>query len=167
MTVPPPPVSVSLPTSNAFSALSSSSSSHQDLDERLALALRLIDAVLEHDDALVRKLVRDEKADCWVQDKQGWTALHAAACEWNAFPGVCLDRRKTRHSHSFPCARIDTGNVEHVKLLLRQGNAVWALTDNLGCVRPVFTSPCPCARHKQAEHLDSNPHRRRATLRSR
>lgn len=85
MTVQPPPVSVSLPTSNAFSALSSSAASNanqlQDLDERLALALRLIDAVLEHDDALVRKLVRDEKADCWVQDKQGWTALHAAACE--------------------------------------------------------------------------------------
>ncbi|KWU42401.1 hypothetical protein RHOSPDRAFT_21301 [Rhodotorula sp. JG-1b] len=108
MTTQPPPVSVSLPTSNAFSALSSSSSSHQlqDLDERLALALRLTDAVLEHDDALVQKLVRDEKADCWVQDKQGWTALHAAAY---------------------------TGNVEHVKLLLRRGNAVWALTDNLGC----------------------------------
>lgn len=87
MTTQPPPVSVSLPTSNAFSALSSSSASNsnqlsmQDLDERLALALRLIDAVLEHDDALVQKLVRDEKADCWVQDKQGWTALHAAACE--------------------------------------------------------------------------------------
>ena len=83
MTTQPPPVSVSLPTSNAFSALSSSSSSHQlqDLDERLALALRLTDAVLEHDDALVQKLVRDEKADCWVQDKQGWTALHAAACQ--------------------------------------------------------------------------------------
>lgn len=95
MTTQPPPVSVSLPTSNAFLALSSSSSSsHQDLDERLALALRLIDAVLEHDDALVGKLVRDEKADCWVQDKQGWTALHAAACEWNAFPGVCLDRER-------------------------------------------------------------------------
>lgn len=85
MTTQPQPVSVSLPTSNAFSALSSSSSSSshqlQDLDERLALALRLTDAVLEHDDALVQKLVRDEKADCWVQDKQGWTALHAAACQ--------------------------------------------------------------------------------------
>lgn len=29
---------------------------------------------------------------------------------------------------------IDTGNVEHIELLLRRGNAVWALTDNLGCV---------------------------------
>jgi protein arginine N-methyltransferase 2 len=164
MTTQPPPVSVSLPTSNAFSALSSSSSSHQDLDERLALALRLIDAVLEHDDVLVRKLLRDEKADCWVQDKQGWTALHAAACEWNAASGGI--RREDKISQFMSAARIDTGNVEHVKLLLRQGNAVWALTDNLGCVRPCFTSPCPCARHKQANHLDVPSHRRRATLRS-
>lgn len=89
-----PAFSVELPTSNAFAALASSSTngaaaeqagagSGDDglLDERLALALRLVDAVLERDDALVRKLVIDEGADCWVQDRQGWSALHAAACQ--------------------------------------------------------------------------------------
>ncbi|GAA5883445.1 hypothetical protein JCM3774_005954 [Rhodotorula dairenensis] len=98
-----PPVSVSLPTGPSADG---EQAAMIDLDERLALALRLVDAVLEHDDALVRKLVELERADCWVQDRQGWTALHAAAY---------------------------TGNVEHVNLLLRKGNAVWALTDNLGC----------------------------------
>lgn len=51
--------------------------------------------------------------------------------------------------------------MEHVNLLLRQGNAVWALTDNLGCVRPFFSFPSrnclPCARHKEAKHLDLTP----------
>lgn len=73
---PAPAVSVSLPTSNAFAALANDA----DLEEHFALALRLVDAVLDHDDQLVRKLVVDERVDCWVQDQQGWTALHAAAC---------------------------------------------------------------------------------------
>jgi len=30
----------------------------------------------------------------------------------------------------------DTGSVDHIKLLLRKGNAVWSIPDNLGCVRP-------------------------------
>ncbi|GAA5844760.1 hypothetical protein JCM11251_002271 [Rhodosporidiobolus azoricus] len=76
------------------------------LDERLALSLRLIDAVLEHEDALVRKLVEEEHVECWVQDRQGWTALHAAAY---------------------------TSNAENLRLLLRKGNAVWSIVDNLGC----------------------------------
>ncbi|GJN88885.1 hypothetical protein Rhopal_001856-T1 [Rhodotorula paludigena] len=99
---PAPAVSVSLPTSNAFAALADD----VDLEEHFALALRLVDAVLDHDDQLVRKLVVDERVDCWVQDQQGWTALHAAAY---------------------------TGNVDHINLLLRKGNAVWSMPDNLGC----------------------------------
>ncbi|BGP47587.1 Arginine N-methyltransferase 2 [Rhodotorula kratochvilovae] len=97
-----PPVSVSLPPNPQGEALASSA----DLEERVALALRLIDAVYDGDDRLVRHLVEQEKADCWVQDAQGWTALHAAA---------------------------HTGSVDDIKLLLRKGNAVWSIPDNLGC----------------------------------
>lgn len=57
------------------------------LEERIQLSLRLIDAVLdavnEHDDLLVRRLVEEEHCECWVQDQQGWTALHAAACTYS------------------------------------------------------------------------------------
>ncbi|GAA6056666.1 hypothetical protein JCM3770_006336 [Rhodotorula araucariae] len=102
MTFTTPPVSVSLAPSTGDNASASSA----DLEERVALALRLIDAVYDHDDRLVRHLVESEKADCWVQDPQGWTALHAAA---------------------------HTGSVDHIKLLLRRGNAVWSIPDNLGC----------------------------------
>ncbi|BGP24153.1 Arginine N-methyltransferase 2 [Rhodotorula toruloides] len=102
------PVHVSVPTSNSFDALAEDrdTAPHDDLDERVALALRLIDALLDEEDTLVKMLVLEEKVDAWVQDQQGWTALHAAAY---------------------------TGNVEHVKLLLRKSNAVWAMPDNLGC----------------------------------
>ncbi|BGP07510.1 Arginine N-methyltransferase 2 [Rhodotorula toruloides] len=102
------PIHVSVPTSNSFDALAGDkdTAAQDDLDERVALALRLIDAVLDEDDRLVRMLVLEEKVDAWVQDQQGWTALHAAAY---------------------------TGNVEHIKLLLRKSNAVWAMPDNLGC----------------------------------
>ncbi|GAA5842415.1 hypothetical protein JCM11251_004221 [Rhodosporidiobolus azoricus] len=95
----------SIVSDNPYSA-TSSSVDQSALDERLALSLRLIDAILEHEDALVRKLVEEEHVECWVQDRQGWTALHAAAY---------------------------TGSVDHLRLLLRKGNAVWSMVDNLGC----------------------------------
>jgi protein arginine N-methyltransferase 2 len=66
--------SIALPNSSIASL------SPAALEERLQLSQRLIDAVLEHDDALVHKLVEGEGVECWVQDQQGWTALHAAAC---------------------------------------------------------------------------------------
>ncbi|GAA5963556.1 hypothetical protein JCM21900_003220 [Sporobolomyces salmonicolor] len=94
-----PPIAIS--STNPFSALDAA-----EIDEHLALSLRLIDAVLDHDDQLVRKLVLEEKVDCWVQDQQGWTSLHAAAY---------------------------TGNTEHLNLLLRKGNAVWNIVDTIGC----------------------------------
>ncbi|GAA5903485.1 hypothetical protein JCM5296_006267 [Sporobolomyces johnsonii] len=94
-----PPVAIS--SANPFSALDAA-----EIDEHLALSLRLIDAVLDHDDPLVRKLVLEEKVDCWVQDQQGWTSLHAAAY---------------------------TGNTDHLNLLLRKGNAVWNIVDTIGC----------------------------------
>ncbi|GAA5908733.1 hypothetical protein JCM6882_008189 [Rhodosporidiobolus microsporus] len=93
----------SLVSPNPFSTLPINQS---QLEERLALSLRLIDAVLDHQDDLVHRLVLEEKVECWVQDRQGWTALHAAAY---------------------------TGSVAHLRLLLRQGNAVWSMVDNLGC----------------------------------
>ncbi|GAA5866279.1 hypothetical protein JCM8547_007227 [Rhodosporidiobolus lusitaniae] len=96
-----PPVSIA--SRNPYAALDVDQAA---LEERLALSLRLIDAVLEHNDQLVRVLVEQEHAECWVQDKQGWTALHAAAY---------------------------TGSTEHIQLLLRKGNAVWSIPDNLGC----------------------------------
>ncbi|GAA6017798.1 hypothetical protein JCM10207_000505 [Rhodosporidiobolus poonsookiae] len=92
-----------LVSANPYSALPVDQAA---LEERIALSLRLVDAVLDHDDALVRTLVEQEHVECWVQDQQGWTALHAAAY---------------------------TGNVSHVQLLLRKGNAVWSIVDNLGC----------------------------------
>ncbi|GAA5838201.1 hypothetical protein JCM9279_004154 [Rhodotorula babjevae] len=95
-----PPVQVSNTTGDLAQATAA------DIEEKLALALRLIDAVCDHDDRLVKHLVLEEHAECWVQDAQGWTALHAAA---------------------------HTGSVEHIKLLLRKGNAVWSIPDNLGC----------------------------------
>ncbi|GAA6042940.1 hypothetical protein JCM8097_000008 [Rhodosporidiobolus ruineniae] len=95
-----PPVSL---TSNPFSSLPVQQT---EVEEHLALSLRLIDAVLDHEDQLVRTLVEQEKVECWVQDQQGWTALHAAAY---------------------------TGNTDHLSLLLRSGNAVWNIVDNLGC----------------------------------
>ncbi|KPV75103.1 uncharacterized protein RHOBADRAFT_53135 [Rhodotorula graminis WP1] len=100
MSSAPPPVQVSNPTGDLAPATAA------DLDERLALSLRLIDAVYDRDDRLVQHLVLEEHAECWVQDAQGWTALHAAA---------------------------HTGSVDHIKLLLRKGNAVWSIPDNLGC----------------------------------
>ncbi|GAA5905247.1 hypothetical protein JCM8208_000326 [Rhodotorula glutinis] len=100
MSAAAPPVHVSNTTGDLVPATAA------DLDERLALALRLVDAVLDCDDRLVKHLVLEEHAECWVQDAQGWTALHAAA---------------------------HTGNVDHIKLLLRKGNAVWSIPDNLGC----------------------------------
>ncbi|BGP15528.1 hypothetical protein JCM10213_006485 [Rhodosporidiobolus nylandii] len=91
-----PPVTVNLPAG----------ASETEIEERLALSLRLIDAVLEHDEALVKRLVEDVGVECWVQNQEGWTALHAAAY---------------------------TGNDAHLQLLLRKGNAVWQIVDNLGC----------------------------------
>lgn len=87
------PIHVSVPTSNSFDALAGDkdTAAQDDLDERVALALRLIDAVLDEDDRLVRMLVLEEKVDAWVQDQQGWTALHAAAC-----PSRVLFQRSVR-----------------------------------------------------------------------
>lgn len=96
------PVHVSVPTSNSFSALAADKDTAGDVDERVALALRLIDAVLEEDDRLVRMLVLEEKVDAWVQDQQGWTALHAAACEGCARLAVSPEltgRLETAHRH--------------------------------------------------------------------
>ncbi|KAK4049071.1 Arginine N-methyltransferase 2 [Microbotryomycetes sp. JL201] len=75
------------------------------VEARVEYALRLIDACLANDFDQVRVLVSDVGADCWIQDQQGWTALHAAAY---------------------------TGNVDMIEYLLRSGNAVWQMTDNLG-----------------------------------
>lgn len=36
-------------------------------------------------------------------------------------------------------SRVDMGDVGLIKLLLRKGNAVWNLVDNLGCVRSPFS----------------------------
>lgn len=106
-----------------------------DLEERVALALRLIDAVCDGDDRLVKVLVNDEHADCWIQDAQGWTALHAAAraclCVLSSAPCPARASSPRAPEHT------DTGSVEHIKLLLRKGNAVWSIPDNLGCVRLV------------------------------
>ncbi|ORY88145.1 S-adenosyl-L-methionine-dependent methyltransferase [Leucosporidium creatinivorum] len=74
--------------------------------EALGYALQLIEAAAEDDFEKVKVLVGEIKADAWVQDAQGWTALHAAA---------------------------SVGNVAMCKYLLRSGNAVWQIVDNLGC----------------------------------
>ncbi|GAA6062326.1 hypothetical protein JCM10212_006576 [Sporobolomyces blumeae] len=94
---------VHVSTSDALASTSST-----DLDEHWTLSLRLIDAILDDNDHsdLVESLVVNEKVDCWIQDRQGWSSLHAAAY---------------------------VGNVDLIKLLLRKGNAVWNLVDNLGC----------------------------------
>ncbi|GAA5961984.1 hypothetical protein JCM3765_007183 [Sporobolomyces pararoseus] len=104
---------VTVTTSNAFSPLASTSStsgpSTEELSQHYLLSLRLIDAILEGDRQLVDKLVLQERVDCWISDElstQGWTALHAAAY---------------------------IGDVGLLKMLLRKGNAVWNLVDNLGC----------------------------------
>lgn len=47
-------------------------------DEAAVLALALIDACLADDEDRARELV-GQGADAWVQDSQGWTALHCAA----------------------------------------------------------------------------------------
>ncbi|GAA5943561.1 protein-arginine N5-methyltransferase [Sporobolomyces koalae] len=97
---------VSVTTTNTFEPLSGPS--NEDLDNHHLLSLRLIDAILERDQTgLIEKLVVEERVDCWVSDeRQGWTCLHAAAY---------------------------VGDVKLLKLLLRKGNAVWNLVDNLGC----------------------------------
>ncbi|KAL8287554.1 hypothetical protein RQP46_003412 [Phenoliferia psychrophenolica] len=73
-------------------------------DAAEALALALLDACLAEDMDRVHELVR-EGADAWVQDSQGWTALHCAA---------------------------SVGSTDLIEFLLRSGNAVWSITDNLG-----------------------------------
>ncbi|KAM0751369.1 hypothetical protein T439DRAFT_313704 [Meredithblackwellia eburnea MCA 4105] len=69
-----------------------------------ALALQLIQAALDDDLAAVAELVQ-QGTEAWVQDDQGWSSLHAAA---------------------------SVGNVQMIEFLLRKGNAVWNLVDNLG-----------------------------------
>jgi len=98
---------VSVTTSNTFSALSSPS--NEEVSQHYILSLRLIDAILEQDFPLIERLVLQERVDCWLSDEQstqGWTSLHAAAY---------------------------IGSVKLLKFLLRKGNAVWNLVDNLGC----------------------------------
>ncbi|GAA5978995.1 hypothetical protein JCM11641_000118 [Rhodosporidiobolus odoratus] len=97
-----PPVSITSPGLESVN----SAQPQLELEERISLSLRLIDAVLDHEDALVRQLVEQEQVECWVQNLEGWTALHSAAY---------------------------TGNTSHIQLLLREGNAVWQIVDNLGC----------------------------------
>ncbi|GAA5991386.1 hypothetical protein JCM5350_007196 [Sporobolomyces pararoseus] len=104
---------VTVSTSNSFSPLASTSSSGvpstEELSQHYLLSLRLIDAILEQDKLLIDKLVLQERVDCWISDElstQGWTSLHAAAY---------------------------MGDVRLLKMLLRKGNAVWNLVDNLGC----------------------------------
>lgn len=107
-----PGVTVSASTSNASSSLASTSRSGpspEELSEHYQASLRLIDAILESDRTLIDQLVLVDKVDCWISDElltQGWTALHAAAY---------------------------VGDVGLLKMLLRKGNAVWNLVDNLGC----------------------------------
>ncbi|KAM0787351.1 hypothetical protein ACM66B_003438 [Microbotryomycetes sp. NB124-2] len=92
---------------NAGPSSSPQTDTHSDaaVEARVEYALRLIDACLHNDMDTVKVLVNDVGADCWIQDQQGWTALHAAAY---------------------------TGNVDMIEYLLRSGNAVWQITDNLG-----------------------------------
>ncbi|GAA6017103.1 hypothetical protein JCM11491_003259 [Sporobolomyces phaffii] len=96
---------VTVTTTNAFGALAS----EDELSQHHLVSLRLIDAILDRDARLVDHLVHTERVDCWISDPnstQGWTALHAAAY---------------------------VGDVSLLKTLLRKGNAVWNLVDNLGC----------------------------------
>lgn len=74
-------------------------------EQAISYALDLIQACLKDDFHRVKVLVGEVGADCWIQDAQGWTALHAAA---------------------------SVGNVEMLEYLLRKGNAVWQIVDNLG-----------------------------------
>lgn len=74
------PASAEGSTSTAFDALVEDT----DMDysaEAIGYALQLIEAAAEDDFEKVKVLVGEIKADAWVQDAQGWTALHAAACE--------------------------------------------------------------------------------------
>lgn len=73
---------------------------------------------------------------CWVQDSEGSTALHAAAGSSQLF--VHLDLLvELGGSRADGCGTgTASGNTELVTFLLRKGNAVWNLTDNLGYVRP-------------------------------
>ncbi|KAI5476384.1 hypothetical protein MNV49_007833 [Pseudohyphozyma bogoriensis] len=70
----------------------------------LELAASLLAACLAGDAPLAHELV-GQGADAWIQDDQGWTSLHAAA---------------------------SVGDADLVKFLLRKGNAVWNIVDNLG-----------------------------------
>lgn len=76
---------------------------------------------------------------CWVQDSEGSTALHAAAGSSQPF-----GRRRLQWGRIEADGRtvmIASGNTELVTFLLRKGNAVWNLTDNLGYVRPLPPPP--------------------------
>lgn len=93
-------------------------------EEALSYAFDLIQSCLKDDLERVKLLVGEVGADCWLQDAQGWTSLHAAACE-----GIEGQAVSAKLNEPFLTA---VGNVEMLEFLLRSGNAVWQIVDNLG-----------------------------------
>ncbi|KAK4694096.1 type IV protein arginine methyltransferase, partial [Phenoliferia sp. Uapishka_3] len=91
-------------TAEPISVTASTSVDFAFSEAQIELALALISTCLA-DDLDGAKVLVGQGADAWVQDSEGWTALHCAA---------------------------SVGNTEMINLLLRSGNAVWSITDNLG-----------------------------------
>lgn len=71
----PTPVSVIEPTDGSATGFTAEAHSR---------ALELIQACLDGEVERAKELVA-QGADAWVQDAQGWSALHAAASEWLNF----------------------------------------------------------------------------------
>ncbi|SCV73292.1 BQ2448_7218 [Microbotryum intermedium] len=77
----------------------------QDQHDAEALISTCLDVITDQDFQRVKAIVEQKKVHSWVQDRQGWTALHAAAA---------------------------SGNAELCMFLLRRSNAVWNMVDHLG-----------------------------------
>ncbi|SGZ31187.1 BQ5605_C047g12329 [Microbotryum silenes-dioicae] len=77
----------------------------QDQRDAEALITACLDIISPSDLNRIKLLVEQSQVHSWVQDRQGWTALHAAAA---------------------------SGQAELCTFLLRKSNAVWNMVDHLG-----------------------------------